>query len=142
VNVLVDTSVWSLALRRRSSQLSTAESTAVSELAELIREERVRLIGIVRQEVLSGIKETAQFERLRSTLRAYEDETLSTDDFEAAAKASNDCRARGLLSSAVDILICSTAIRRKWLIFTTDPDFRRYANVISIRLHRPRAFRS
>jgi predicted nucleic acid-binding protein len=141
VNVLADTSVWSLALRRKSGQLNAHESAVVSELAELVREERVRLIGIVRQEVLSGIKEPAQFDRLRSILRAYEDEPLTTDDFEAAAKASNECRARGVLSSAVDILICATAIRRKWLIFTTDPDFRRYASIISIRLHQSRNLR-
>ena len=51
MNVIVDTSVWSLALRRTPARTS-AEA---AELAELIREGRVAMIGAVRQEILSGV---------------------------------------------------------------------------------------
>ena len=53
MSVLVDTSVWSLALRRREA----SEHPAVQELRDLIDETRAHLIGEVRQEVLSGIRE-------------------------------------------------------------------------------------
>jgi len=53
VNVLVDTSVWSLALRRKARR----DHAMVDELAELIREGRVMMMGPIRQELLSGIKE-------------------------------------------------------------------------------------
>jgi len=56
MNVLVDTSVWSLALRRKNESLTTNERFLVTELSELIREGRARVIGLVRQELLSGIK--------------------------------------------------------------------------------------
>ncbi len=138
MNVLVDTSVWSLALRRTAQNLNPAERSLVYELEELIREGRVRLLGLVRQELLSGVKTSAQFEKLRATLRAFPDEPVHTADYEAAAKTSNDCRARGITASLVDIVICAIALERSLLIFTTDPDFRTYARVLPLRFHAPR----
>ena len=49
MNVLVDTSVWSLALRRKPRELSAAEQPVVEELADLTREGRARIIGLIRQ---------------------------------------------------------------------------------------------
>lgn len=138
MNVLVDTSVWSLALRRKAKNLGTAERSLVHELGELVREGRVHLLGLVRQELLSGIKTTVQFDKLRETLRAFPDEPLDTADYEAAARASNECRSRGIAVSVVDILICAIAIKRNLLIFTTDPDFKNYARVLPLTFHAPR----
>jgi len=138
MNVLVDTSIWSLGLRRKRDDLNAAEKSLVDELFELIREGRVRMIGLVRQELLSGVKTTAQFEKLRATLGAFPDERIETADYEAAAKASNECRAKGKVGSVVDILICAIALKRNFAIFTTDADFRDYARVLPIRLHTPR----
>lgn len=141
MNVLVDTSVWSLALRRNAKNLAARERPVVDELEELIREGRVRLLGVVRQELLSGINTTAQFEQLRKTLRAFPDEPVETSDYEAAAEAFNECRARGIAVSTVDILICASAIKRDLSIFTTDPDFTNYARVLPLRFHSPRLSR-
>jgi len=138
VNVLVDTSVWSLALRRKTQDLSAAEKLLVLELTELIKEGRARILGVVRQELLSGIKTSDQHEKLRAILRSFPDESLDMSDYEAAAKASNACRSRGLAVSVVDALICAVGVTRDWPIFTTDPDFRGYATLLPIKLHTPR----
>lgn len=140
MNTLVDTSVWSFALRRKPADLSEAETALVTELSELAQEGRVRIIGPVRQELLSGIKTDAQYEKLRVALQVFPDEPLQTLDYESAAKASNDCRTKGVVVSPVDILICAAALAREWNIFTTDPDFRNYAKILPIRLHKPRNF--
>jgi predicted nucleic acid-binding protein len=137
MNTLVDTPVWLLALRRKPAALSEAEQTVVTELSELAKEGRVRMIGPVRQELLSGIKTDAQYEKLRVALQVFPDEPLQTRDYESAAKASNDCRTKGVVVSPVDVLICATALAREWNIFTTDPDFRNYAKILPIRLHKP-----
>jgi len=137
VNTLVDTSVWSLALRRRSQDLSVAERSIVAELAEVIQEGRARLIGPVRQELLSGIRNPAQYEKLRLMLRAYPDEPIDTTDYESAAKAGNECRSKGIAVSTIDILICAVALARRWSIFSTDPDFQNYARILPIKLHAP-----
>jgi hypothetical protein len=66
VNILVDTSVWSLALRRKAEDLNATEKSMVAELTELIKEGRARIIGLVRQELLSGIKTPGQYAKLRA----------------------------------------------------------------------------
>jgi predicted nucleic acid-binding protein len=138
MNVLIDTSVWSLALRRKNESLSTNERFLVAELSELIREGRARMIGLVRQELISGIKATEQYEKLRLHLRSFPDEVVDTSDYEEAAKAGNRCRAKGVVVSIVDILLCAVASKRLWTIFTTDPDFSNYAKVLPLRIHAPR----
>ncbi len=110
----------------------------MAELREIVQEDRCRIIGPVRQELLSGIKSLDQYERLRLVLRPFRDEPLDTDDFESAAKASNACRSKGIVVSIVDSLICAVALSRQWVIFTTDPDFTSYAKVLPIKLHAPR----
>lgn len=138
MNVLVDTSVWSLALRRASRNLSVAEKTIVGELAGLINEGRARIIGLVRQELLSGIKSSEQFEKLLEILAAFPDESADSADYERAALFGNKCRSQGVSVSVSDMLICSIAQSRGWPIFSTDPDFTRYARILSIKLHAPR----
>ena len=138
MNSLVDTSVWSLALRRKPGDLSTGERSAVGELAELVTEGRARIIGPVRQELLSGIRNPAQYENLRQTLRSFPDEPIDASDYEAAGRAANDCRAKGIGFSAVDILICAVSLARRWAIFSTDPDFKNYSIALPITLHSPR----
>jgi len=135
MNVLVDTSVWSLALRRKSSHLSAIEQTLAQQLRDLIREGRVHLLGVVRQEVLSGIKNPEQFEKIRTFLRPFPDEPLDVGDYEMAARVNNTCRGKGIAVSAVDAMICSVALRKDFSIFTTDPDFKHYSRLLPLKLH-------
>jgi predicted nucleic acid-binding protein len=138
VNVLVDTSVWSLALRRKPQHLNPAEQSIVGELTQLVKEGRARIIGVVRQELLSGIRSAPQYEKLRADLRAFPDDEIRTADHESAAKASNNCRTKGIVVSLVDVLICTVAIGRGWSVFTTDPDFKNYSRALPIKLHSSR----
>lgn len=138
MNVLVDPSVWSLALRRRASDLSPEETEVVGELTHLIREGRARIIGLIRQELLSGIKNSSQYEKLRNILRTFPDEPLDTADYEAAADAGNKCRAKGIATTLPDMLICAVAQARDWSVFSTDPDFRKYGKILAIKPHAPR----
>lgn len=134
MNVLVDTSVWSLSLRRAKRVADTASK----ELAELIREGRVVMMGPIRQELLSGIKVRSQYELLRDHLRAFSDLTLELADYEDAAEAFNRCRERGIQGSNTDFLICSAALRRELAVYTTDNDFLQYGKVLELELHQPR----
>ena len=138
MNVVVDTCVWSLALRRSSTQLNREEQLLRAELTELISEGRVQIIGPIRQELLSGIREETYYRRVRDYLRAFDDEFLTSEDFEQAASVNNKCRASGVTGSPFDFLICAAAIRHHWSILTTDPDFAGYARHVPLRLHTPR----
>ena len=135
MNLLVDTPVWSLALRRKPSDLNPREERVTQALAEAIRDGRAQLAGVVRQELLSGIREEERFRKLRDYLRAFDDPALETGDYEEAAQMHNRCRARGIAGSAIDFLICAMASRRNWQIFTTDQDFERYRRVLGLKLY-------
>ncbi|HUK23615.1 MAG TPA: PIN domain-containing protein [Terriglobales bacterium] len=135
--VLVDTPVWSLALRRRPGDLSGKEKAITHGLAELIREGRAEIMGVIRQELLSGIREAERFEKLRGYLRAFDEPKLDLRDYEDAARMHNQCRARGVAGSSIDFLICAVAYRRDWQVFTTDHDFERYSRVLGLKLYIP-----
>ena len=134
MKVLIDTSVWSLALRRRQPD---PESAIVGELARLIAEFEVAMIGPIRQELLSAIREEGQFLSLREKLRAFPDLRLESDDFEMAARFFNQCRARGVQGSNTDFLLCAVGHLRGMPIFTTDKDFEAFSRTLGIKLHRP-----
>lgn len=133
--VLVDTPVWSLALRRKPGDLNPGEQALTKALAELIREGRAQITGVVRQELLSGIREADRFEKLRDYLRAFDEPKLDVRDYEEAAQMHNRCRTKGIAGSAIDFLICGVAQRRKWQVFTTDRDFERYRKVLGLELY-------
>lgn len=135
MNLLVDTPVWSLALRRKAADLSPREERITQALAEAIRDGRAQLIGVVRQELLSGIREEERFKKLRDYLRAFDEPVLEMGDYEEAAEMHNRCRARGIAGSTIDFLICAVASRRKWQVFTTDQDFERYGRVLGLKLY-------
>jgi predicted nucleic acid-binding protein len=139
MNVLVDTSIWSLALRRSPEQLNPSESMSAAELTELIKEGRAKILGPIRQELLTGIRIPAQYEKLRALLEAFPDELIDTADYEKAASFANICRAKGMGVSPVDMLICAVAANHDCSIFTNDADFARYALAFPIRLYAPRA---
>jgi predicted nucleic acid-binding protein len=134
MKALVDTSVWSESLRRKQG----ASSSAAQELQALISERRVAIIGPIRQEILSGVRDEKQFEKLRRHLIPFPDVTLTTDDYETAARFFNTCRGRGVQGSNTDFLICAVAARREFAIFTTDRDFERFAKHLPIALHESR----
>ncbi len=138
MNVLVDTPIWSLALRRKSTDLNPREQLLTQALTELVRVGQAQLVGVVRQELLSGIREEDRFRKLRDYLRAFEEPTLEAADYEEAASCHNRCRGRGISGSSIDFLICAIAKRRNWQVFTTDHDFERYAKIVGLKLHEQR----
>ena len=133
MKVIVDTSVWSLALRRES-QINFGP---VQELRALIQDHRAQMIGPIRQEILSGIRHESQFKKLKKHLDAFPDLPIPTEDYISAAKFFNLCRTRGVQGSNTDFLICAVAVRNKYSIFTTDKDFETFAKHVPIILYRP-----
>lgn len=130
MKVLVDTTVWSLALRRKKG----FESSQAWLLRELIKDSRAVLIGAIRQEILSGIRDRAQYESLKARLRSFPDIQLDLQDYELAADFCNICRQNGIQGSNTDFLICAVANRRDHAILTTDRDFDHFSQHLPIRL--------
>ena len=135
MKVLVDTCIWSLALRREKQLDSNID---VIEFQELIKEVRVQIIGPIRQEILSGVKKKSQFTKLKKILAAFPDLDLTSEDFELSADYFNFLRSKGIQGSNTDFLICAVSTRYNMPIFTTDKDFTFFKKYIPITLHAPR----
>jgi predicted nucleic acid-binding protein len=131
VRVLVDTSVWSLALRRDDDRPHPERE----ELRRLVSAHVAEIIGPVRQEILSGVRDQAQFAQLETHLAAFPDVLLLTEDYVTAANFFNLCRSRGIQGSNTDFLICAVAVRCDLAIFTADGVFRHFARCLPIVLH-------
>ena len=132
MKVIVDTSVWSLALRRDKE----GPPAPVQELRQLIHSHRVQMIGPVRQEILSGIRSKSQFLKLRKHLESFPDLPICTEDYVKAAQFFNHCRSKGIQGSNTDFLICAVAVRNKFSLYTTDKDFDLFSKYIQIVLHK------
>ena len=132
MKVIVDTSVWSLALRRDKQ----ASFSTVEELQHIIHDHRVQMIGPIRQEIFSGIRGESQFKKLQKHLDSFPDLPILTEDYVTAAKLFNRCRSKGIQGSNTDFLICAVAVRNRFSIFTTDKDFELISKHIQIILHR------
>lgn len=129
--VLIDTCMWSLALRRKGP----VESKVANEISNLIDENRAKIIGLIRQEVLSGYSDIKSYTILRDKLRYFPNEATIDSDYEVAAEYSNLCKKNGIQGSHADFLICAVSTRLKMKIYTNDKDFQHYAKYLSVELH-------
>lgn len=128
--ILVDTCIWSLALRGNAPK----EVAVAEQLSQLIDENQVRIIGPIRQELLSGYTDKNSFERLRQKIQYFPNEPIVDVDYESAAEYSNFCRSKGVQGSHTDFLICAVSVRAKFRIYTTDKDFQHYSKHLPISL--------
>lgn len=132
MKIIVDTCIWSLALRRDEN----THALIVEELKKLIFDQKVQMIGPVRQELLSGIKSQKQFKTLKSCLSAFPDLTINTEDHELAAEFYNINRKKGIQGSNTDFLICALSYHNQMSIFTNDMDFKKFSRNIPVTLHK------
>ncbi len=131
MNVLVDTSVWSLALRRDHPP-GAAE---VEALGAAISRGDVCLVGVILQEVLEGFPSAARTRRLLDHLAPFPLLPLGRKDFVLAAEVRNTCRSEGVAIGTVDAQIAAAAINHRCLLLTADSDFGRIARHFPLRLH-------
>ena len=130
MKVIVDTSIWSLSLRRKK-QRKEADS---EKLMQIIDDGRIVMLGPIRQEILSGIKNKNQFELLKIYLRPFPDLKLLPEDYELAAEFFNICKTNGVQGSNTDFLICATAVNNNFSIYTSDKDFELFKKYLPIQL--------
>lgn len=132
--VLIDTCLWSLALRGKKPK----EIDVAQQLTQLIDENRAKIIGPIRQEVLSGYSDPIQYQKLRSKLHYFPNEPIADSDYETAAEYSNFCRTKGIQGSHIDFLICAVSVSLSMSIYTNDKDFLHYQKLLPISLFEKR----
>ena len=128
---MVDTSVWSLALRRDAA----VNDPAVIALKSALRgAEIIVTTGLILQELLQGFvgpKAQAQIIERFSALPCLKPDA---DDHVAAAALRNSCRRAGVQVGTVDALIAQLCIRDDFVLLSADQDFTHVAKHCSLRV--------
>lgn len=131
MSLLVDTSVWSLALRRNAP----SDSPEVAALRDALGgSELVATTGVVVQELLQGVLPEGSRARIVQTFGALQYLTPSRDDHIVAAGIRNSVRAAGVQLGTIDALIAQLAMAGNHTLLTTDQDFHHAARHIDLRV--------
>lgn len=134
MHLLVDTSAWSLLLRRR--QVDALDPVAGELRARLEAGDCIHLVGCVLQELLNGVKSAQQFDLLAEYLEPFPLIALERADYIEAARLKNLCRAKGVQAGTVDFLIAAACIRRNYPLLSADEDFEhiaRHCDLVLVR---------
>lgn len=131
MKLIVDTCVWSLSLRRRSAaRLNAGEQQIVAQLKEAIQDGRALIAGPIRQEILSGIRDKAQFAKTEGLLDPFLDEEIAESDYVEAARFFNLFQDHGVQCGSTDALLCAVAVRNRYGILTCDGGLLRCIGVL------------
>ena len=120
MRILVDTSIWSLALRRPSG-IVNKEAVLLKTIIE--QGEDIHLLGVILQEVLQGIRNSKNFLALKEYFKAFPLIELTREDYVKAAELKNRLMGKGKQGSTIDVLIASAAISHDCHLFTADENF-------------------
>lgn len=131
--LFVDTSVWSLALRRDSAP----EEPEVQRLRDALRGgESIHTAGIVLQELLQGCRGPKAWERIVERFRALPLLVPGRDDHVKAAELRNKCRQHGVQVGTIDALLAQLCVGRNLTMLSTDQDFSHIADWTPLQLWR------
>ena len=120
MTLLVDTSVWSLALRRDVPAIEPEVAALKDALAGA---DVVVTTGLVLQELLQGFVAPKARTRIIGSFSALALVQPDRDDHVAAADLRNVCRKAGVQVGTVDALIAQLCIRHELTLLSTDQDF-------------------
>jgi predicted nucleic acid-binding protein len=133
--MLVDTSVWSLALRRDAKE-AAPEVDALRHA--LLGTDQVFTTGLVLQELLQGFAGPKARAQLVERLSALAFLQPDREDHIEAADVRNSCRRRGVQVGTIDALLIQLGRRHDLILLTTDQDFHAAAKHVEFRLWRAR----
>jgi len=131
VNVLVDTSVWSLALRRDAPP-DVKETRILARCLE--RQDILFSTGLIVQELLQGFGGPKQRESLIEHFSALPQIVPDLRDHIEAANLQTTCRRRGIQITTIDALLAQLAIGHDLEFLTTDRDFTLMARHVPLRI--------
>lgn len=130
----VDTSVWSLALRR-DRPVATPEVKILATALET--GDAVHTTGLVLQELLQGFAGPKAREQIIERFAALPSLPPDRGDHIQAAELRNSCRRAGIQIGTIDALLAQLCIRHRLTLLTTDRDFHRVARHAALRVWQP-----
>jgi hypothetical protein len=131
MTLFVDTSVWSLALRRDPPAATPEVHALVDALGG---GDTLVTTGLVLQELLQGFSGPRARRQIVERFAALPLLVPDRRDHIEAAELRNACRRKGLQLGTIDALFAQLCLRHGLLMLTTDRDFHRAAQLIDLRI--------
>jgi predicted nucleic acid-binding protein len=129
--IFVDTTVWSLALRR-DAVVDVAEVKALKNA--LADGTQIITTGLVLQELLQGFSGPKAKAEIINRFAAIPFVSPDRTDHIAAAELRNVCRRSGVQVGTIDAILAQLCIRHDLTLLTTDNDFRHMAKHCALRV--------
>lgn len=127
----MDTSVWSLALRKGGP----ADHPLVAKLHTFLASgEDLFLASVILQEILQAYRSEATAHKVAHYLEPFPLLEMDRGAIKAAARLFRHCRSEGITASTIDCHIAAAAIEHSCALLTADRDFERVATVSELRL--------
>lgn len=134
MSLLVDTSVWSLALRRDGS-VTVPEVRMLQDA--IAGADTLVTTGLVLQELLQGFNGPRAAAAIVDTFAALPIIAPDRQDHIAAAEVRNACRRAGVQIGTIDALLIQLCGRHDLTLLSTDQDFVHAARHVPFKLWRP-----
>ena len=134
MTLFVDTSVWSLALRR-DAEHGEAEVRRLRDALD--GGDAIHTTGIVLQELLQGYRGPRDRARIIERFAAIALIAPDREDYINAAELRNECRRHGVQVGTIDALLARVCIRYGLVMLSTDRDFLRIADRTSLQVWLP-----
>jgi predicted nucleic acid-binding protein len=131
LSLFVDTSVWSLALRRDEP---APDSQVVALKLAIQNGELIVTTGLVLQELLQGFSGPKARDQILEHFSALPLLTPDRGDHVEAASIRNRCRRQGIQIGTVDALLARLCIHHNLVMLSSDRDFQRVAKHSDLRL--------
>jgi predicted nucleic acid-binding protein len=133
LSLFVDTSVWSLALRRDAPP-DAPQTRALVRAIEA--GESILTTGLVLQELLQGFSGPRDRAQILERFSAVPLLVPDREDHIQAAELRNMCRRAGVQIGTIDALLAQLCIHHGLTMLSTDDDFRGIANRSALQLWR------
>ena len=131
MKLLVDTSVWSLVMRR---DIPASEPEAQVLIDAIDSGVELYSTGIILQELLQGFSKPKAHELIIDRFASIPMLVPETADYIKAAELQNRCRQKGIQAGTIDSLIAQLSVRFDLSLLTTDKDFLHIAKVVKIKI--------
>lgn len=130
--IVVDTNVLSLLFRRNETP---AYATPLRHRFRwLIAQQRLVVPCLVAQELLSGVRHQAQFDRIHLLIQQLPLVQTTPEQHVSAARIANACLTRGIVTHVTDTLIAAVAQDMHGWVLSEDPDFSHIAQCCELRV--------
>ena len=134
MTLLVDTSVWSLALRRDRVR----DEPQVEALRQALGgAQSVVTTGLILQELLQGFAGARAQRKIVARFAALPLLVPDRQDYIDAAGIRNRCRRAGIQLGTIDALLAQLGVRHRLVLLSTDNDFVHAARHCALRVWAP-----